>query len=140
MSTGISQPAEIHDLLSRAKVVAVVGVSDKPERASNSVAQYLQRNSHFSLYFVNPLLDEVLGQKSYKSLVEIPEPIDIVDVFRKSEDCLSVAEEAIQVGARAIWLQLGISSADVANRASQAGMKVVMDRCIKIDYDALIKK
>jgi len=130
-------PAEIPELLKAAKTVAVVGISDKPDRASYGVSQYLLENSHFQLFFVNPMIEEVLGQKVYKSLKDIPSHIDIVDVFRKPADCLAVLEESIEVGASAIWLQLGISSADVAVRGDEAGLKVVMDRCIKIDYAAL---
>ena len=130
-------PAEIPHLLRTAKTVAIVGISDKPERASHGVARYLQENSDYELFFVNPLLDEVLGQKVYKSLKDIGVHIDIVDVFRKPADCLAVLEESIEIGADAIWLQLGISVPEVATQGSQAGLSVVMDRCIKIDYAAL---
>ena len=130
-------PAEIPHLLRTAKTVAIVGISDKPERASHGVARYLQENSDYELFFVNPLLDEVLGQKVYKSLKDIGVHIDIVDVFRKAEDCLAVLDESIEIGASAIWLQLGISVPEVATQGSQAGLSVVMDRCIKIDYAAL---
>jgi len=130
-------PGEIPELLRVAKTVAVVGISDKPDRASYGVSQYLLKNSHFELFFVNPLLEEVLGQKVYKSLKDIPVHIDIVDVFRKPADCPQVLAESIEIGASAIWLQLGISSGDVAVRGDEAGLKVVMDRCIKIDYAAL---
>jgi len=130
-------PAEIPELLRIAKTVAVVGISDKPDRASYGVSQYLLENSHFELFFVNPHLEEVLGQKVYKSLKDIPVHIDIVDVFRKPADCLAVLEESIEIGASAIWLQLGISVSEVATRGEEAGLKVVMDRCIKIDYAAL---
>jgi len=130
-------PAEIPHLLRTAKTVAIVGISDKPERASHGVARYLQENSGYELFFVNPLLDEVLGQKVYKSLKDIGVHIDIVDVFRKAEDCLAVLDESIEIGASAIWLQLGISVPEVATQGSEAGLSVVMDRCIKIDYAAL---
>jgi predicted CoA-binding protein len=130
-------PAEIPHLLRTAKTVAIVGISDKPERASHGVARYLQENSGYELFLVNPLLDEVLGQKVYKSLKDIGVHIDIVDVFRKPADCLAVLEESIEIGADAIWLQLGISVPEVATQGSQAGLSVVMDRCIKIDYAAL---
>ncbi len=130
-------PAEIPHLLRTAKTVAIVGISDKAERASHGVARYLQENSEYELFFVNPLLDEVLGQKVYKSLKDIGVHIDIVDVFRKPEDCLAVLDESIEIGASAIWLQLGISVPEVATQGSQAGLSVVMDRCIKIDYAAL---
>ena len=133
----LSSASEINDLLRKSKTVAVVGISDKPERASYGVSKYLLENSHFELLFVNPLLDEVLGQKVYKSLREIPVPIDIVDVFRKPSDCLQVLEESIEIGAKAIWLQLGISVEEVESQGEEAGLTVVMDRCIKIDYAAM---
>ena len=133
----LNSALEISDLLRKSKTVAVVGISDKPERASYGVSKYLLENSHFELFFVNPLLDEVLGQKVYKSLKEISVQIDIVDVFRKPSDCLQVLEESIEIGAKAIWLQLGISVEEVESQGEEAGLTVVMDRCIKIDYAAM---
>ena len=130
--------AEVKTLLQESKNVAIVGISNKEDRASYQVAKWLQEHSHFTLFFVNPVIDEVLGQKTYPSLAEIPEQIDIVDVFRKAEDCPSVLEKAIAIGAKSIWLQLGISNDEVSAKGSEAGMKVVMDRCIKVDYAALI--
>lgn len=130
-------PSEVPNLLRTAKTVAIVGISDKPERASYGVAQYLLESSHYELFFVNPLLENVLGQKVYKSLAEIPVHIDIVDVFRKPADCLAVLDESIEISAGAIWLQLGISVPEVESRGAEAGLAVVMDRCIKIDYAAL---
>jgi predicted CoA-binding protein len=129
---------EIKAILQQSKNVAIVGISNKEDRASYQVAKYLKGNAHFNLYFVNPVIDEVLGQKTYASLADIPDHIDIVDVFRKAEDCPSVLEKAIAIKATTIWLQLGISNDEVAEKGTTAGMKVVMDRCIKIDYDALI--
>ena len=130
--------AEVKSLLQESKTVAIVGISNKEDRASYQVAKWLQAHSHFTLFFVNPVIDEVLGQKTYPSLAEIPEQIDIVDVFRKAEDCPSVLEKAIAIGAKSIWLQLGISNDEVASKGSEAGMQVVMDRCIKVDYANLI--
>jgi predicted CoA-binding protein len=129
--------SEISDLLHRSTTVAIVGVSDKPDRPSFGVAKYLLENSHFELFFVNPVLEEVLGQKVFKSLRDIPVHVDIVDVFRKPADCLSVLEESIKIGAGAIWLQLGISVDEVALKGEKAGLQVVMDRCIKVDYAAM---
>lgn len=129
---------EIKEILQESKRVAIVGISNKEDRASFQVAKWLQSNSHYTLYFVNPVIDEVLGQKTYPSLADIPENIDIVDVFRKSEDCLPVLEKALAIGAKTIWLQLGISNIDVAEKGSVAGMNVVMDRCIKVDYADLL--
>ncbi len=128
---------EISELLRESKSVAIVGVSDKPDRPSYGVARYLLENSHYEIYFVNPLLDEVFGKKVYKSLKEIPVHIDIVDVFRKPADCPEVLAESIDIGAGSIWLQLGITVPEVDSAGNAAGLKVVMDRCIKIDYAAL---
>ena len=125
---------QVKQLLLESKNVAIVGISNKPNRASFQVAQWLQQNSHFTLFFVNPIIDEVLGQKTYPSLADIEEKIDIVDVFRKAEDCPPVLDKAIAAGASSIWLQLGISNGEVAEKGVAAGMNVVMDRCIKIDY------
>ena len=130
-------PKEIPHLLRSAKTVAIVGISDKPDRPSFGVSQYLLENSEYEIFFVNPLVDEVLGKQVYKTLKDIPVHIDIVDVFRKPADCLQVLDEAIAIGAGAIWLQLGISVPEVAERGSATGLAVVMDRCIKIDYAAL---
>ena len=129
---------KIKGILLESKNVAVVGISNKEDRASYQVARWLQSNSHFTLFFVNPVIDEVLGQKTYPSLAEIPEQIAIVDVFRKAEDCPSVLEKAIAIGAKSIWLQLGISNDEVARKGLEAGMQVVMDRCIKVDFANLI--
>ena len=125
---------QVKQLLLDSKTVAIVGISNKPDRASYQVAQWLQQNSHFTLFFVNPVIDEVLGQKTYASLADIEEKIDIVDVFRKAEDCPPVLDKAIAVGAGSLWLQLGISNDEVAENGDSADVKVVMDRCIKIDY------
>jgi predicted CoA-binding protein len=131
--------SEVKALLQDSKNVAIVGISNKEDRASFQVAKWLQDNSHFTLFFVNPVVDEVLGQKTYATLADIPVEIDIVDVFRKAEDCPPVLEKAIAIGAKSIWLQLGITNDEVAEKGAAAGLNVVMDRCIKIDYAALIK-
>ena len=132
--------SDVKGLLQGAKNVAIVGISNKEDRASFQVARWLQANSHFTLFFVNPVIDEVLGQKTYASLADIPEEIDIVDVFRKSEDCPATLDKAIAAGAKSIWLQLGIANDEVSEKGTAAGMQVVMDRCIKVDYDQLITR
>jgi predicted CoA-binding protein len=129
---------DVAALLKKSQNVAIVGISNKEDRASYQVAKWLQEHSHFTLFFVNPVIDEVLGQRTFASLADIPDPIDIVDVFRKAEDCPSVLEKAIAAGAKAIWLQLGIANDEVAEKGAAAGLDVVMDRCIKIDYAALM--
>lgn len=131
--------AEIKALLEKTKTVAIVGISNKEDRASYQVAKWLQANSHFTLFFVNPVIDEVLGEKTYSSLSEIPVPIDMVDVFRRSEETPPTLEKSIEIAAKSIWLQLGIRNDEVAQRGEAAGMKVVMDRCLKVDYANLMK-
>jgi len=129
---------EIRELLLATKTIAIVGVSANTDRASYHVARYLQGKTNYELFFVNPAADEILGQKVYKSLSEIEREIDLVDVFRKPDDCLAVLEEAIAISAKAIWLQLGISVPEVATQGEAAGLKVVMDRCIKIEHAHLL--
>ena len=140
MSWNPQSTSEIKEILQQSKNVAIVGISNKEDRASYQVARWLQANSHFTLYFVNPVIEEVLGQKTYPSLADIPEQIDIVDVFRKAEDCPPVLEKALAIGAKTIWLQLGISSEEVAEKGTAAGIEVVMNRCIKIDYAELLPR
>jgi hypothetical protein len=129
---------EIRKLLLSTKTIAIVGVSANTDRASYHVARYLQKKTQYELFFVNPAADEILGQKVYKSLSEIDKEIDLVDVFRKPDDCLTVLEETIAIKAKAIWLQLGISVPEVATQGEAAGLTVVMDRCIKIDHAHLL--
>ena len=121
------------DLIRRSKSVAIVGASDNPGRASFFVATYLL-SSHFGLYFVNPRLTQILGKPVYPSLAALPVVPDIVDVFRKHDDLPSVLEEAIAVGAKVLWLQLGLWHQDVARKGEAAGLKVIMDRCLKIEH------
>jgi len=138
MSKLLTTPAEVSALVNAVKVVAIVGVSDKPDRASKAVAKYLQDHSQYKLYFVNPLLETVLGEKSYKSLNEIPEQIDMVDVFRKPSDMEAVMDEAISVKAKSFWMQLGISEAVQAERGVQAGMDVVQNLCLKVEFEKYV--
>ena len=133
MAKLIVDSEDIAELVNRVKVVAIVGVSDKPDRASHQVAKYLQENSSYKLYFVNPLIESVLGQTSYKSLTDVPEKIDLVDVFRKAEDMAPIMEEAISVGAKNFWMQLGIKNDVVAQQGVDAGLGVVQDLCLKVE-------
>lgn len=121
---------EIDKILSESRTVAVVGISDKPDRPSHAVARYLQEKG-YRVIPVNPDLSEVLGEKAYKSLSEIPLKVDLVDVFRKSVDVLPVAEEAIRAGARFFWMQEGVTSEAARELLARAGIPVVMDRCMK---------
>jgi predicted CoA-binding protein len=125
-------------LLREAKNIAVVGMSDNPERTSYLIAEAMQR-AGYRIFPVNPNLKEpVLGEKPYASLKEIGEPIDIVNVFRRSEFVMPVAEEAVEVGAKAIWMQLGVVNEEAACYAREHGLTVVMDRCIKVDHAILL--
>lgn len=130
----VTDSTQIRNLIKESRTIAIVGVSDKPERPSYGVAQYLLQHSHYTVFLVNSMLETVLGEKIYHSLSEIPEHIDLVDVFKKPSDCLEVLADAISVGADAIWLQLGITSPEVSEAGAAAGMTVVMDRCLKVDY------
>lgn len=128
---------EIRALLADTKTIAVVGLSDDPARASYGVASYLQRHG-FTIIPVNPnLTGPVLGEQSYASLRDVPVPIDLVDVFRRPEFVPAVVEDAIAVGARAVWMQLGVAHEGAAERAMAAGLQVVMDRCLAVDHRML---
>ena len=137
MSKVITSDNELAQLLSKTKRVAVVGISDKEDRPSNGVSRWLMTNSHLELYFVNPALTTVLGQPCYASLADIPEPIDMVDIFRKVSDIPAVVDEAIAIGAKSIWIQLGLVDEASATRAVNAGLDVAMDLCIKVEYERL---
>jgi len=120
-------------ILRHARSVALVGVSANPLRSSNFVATYLIRTP-YRIYPVNPNYDEVLGLRCYRSLRELPEVPDIVDCFRRAEDLPAVVEEAIEVGAKVVWFQLGLRNDQAARRAREAGLVVVQDRCLKIEH------
>jgi uncharacterized protein len=136
--------AEIKSILEEASSVAVIGVSSNPERASHQVAAYLIEQTHLDVYLVNPTVnDEILGKRVYKSLADLPIVPDIIDVFRKGEDMPTVFETefptiADSAAGKTWWMQLGIVNEEVAKLASDAGMQVVMDRCIKVDYMNLV--
>jgi predicted CoA-binding protein len=116
-------------------VIAVVGLSPDPRRPSHGVARYLQR-AGYRIIPVNPLVDEVLGEQAFPALLKVPEPIDLVDVFRRSEYVASIVEDAIAVGAKAVWLQDGVRDEASAERARRAGLAVVMDDCIMRRHSA----
>ncbi len=121
-------------ILDRSRTVAVVGASDNPARASYFVATYLLSTTPYEVWFVNPRVDEILGRPVYPSLADLPGTPDVVDVFRRPADLPQVGEEAVAAGAGTLWLQLGLWDEDVAHRAEDAGLQVVMDRCLKIEH------
>lgn len=121
-------------ILQRAKTVAIVGASPNPARSSYFVATYLQQSSDYELYFVNPNATEILGQPVYKSLADLPVVPDIVDVFRRGSDIPQVIDEVVAVGAKTVWVQLGIWNEEAAYYGESKGLTVVMDRCIKVEH------
>ncbi|MEG6521451.1 CoA-binding protein [Desulfotomaculum sp. 1211_IL3151] len=123
----------IKELLTQCKTIAVVGLSDKPHRDSYKVAQYLQQHG-YRIIPVHPRIAEVLGEKAYKTLADIPYQVDMVNVFRKSEDTPPVVEEALPLKPKAIWLQLGISNDAAAQLATAAGLEFIQNLCIKVDH------
>jgi uncharacterized protein len=129
---------EIRELLARSRTVAVVGLSDSPHRTSHSIASSLQ-GFGFKIFPVNPNLDgPVLGEDPYGLVAEIPEPVDIVDVFRRSEKVMPTARDAVAAGAKALWMQSGVVNEAAASYARANGLIVVMDRCIMVDYASLV--
>jgi uncharacterized protein len=121
-------------ILRRAKSIAIVGASPNPARSSYFVGTYLQQSSDYRVYFVNPNATEILGQAAYPDLASLPEVPDIVDVFRKGSDIPSVIDDVLAVGAKTVWVQLGIWNEEAARYGESKGLTVVMDRCIKVEH------
>ena len=129
---------EIGDLLRGARTVAVVGLSDRPHRTSHAIATALQ-DYGYRIFPVNPnLRGSVLGEVPYERVADIPTTVDIVDVFRRSEKVMPVAKDAVAAGAKVLWLQSGVINEEAAAYASEHGLTVVMDRCIKVDHASLV--
>jgi predicted CoA-binding protein len=126
-------PEEIKTILENARVVAVVGLSPKPERPSYRVAQYLKDHG-YRIVPVNPGQKEILGEKCYPRLADVPFPVDVVDIFRNVEAIPAIVDEAIAKGAKVVWMQQGLVEPASAEKARKAGLQVVMDRCMKIDH------
>jgi len=120
-------------ILKNAKNIAVVGISDKPGRDSGWIAKFL-RDSGYKVFGVNPALKEFDGIPVYKSLKDIPEPIDIVDIFRRSEFVTEIVQEAIEINAKVIWMQLGVVNYDAEKLAQSAGLTVIMNKCIAVEH------
>jgi predicted CoA-binding protein len=125
----VSEADQITELLKNAKTIAVVGLSNNPMRAAYGVSAYLQSQG-YRIIPVNPEADVVLGEKAYKSLSDVPDQIDVVDIFRRSEFVGPIVDEAIQKGAKAVWMQETVVDEQAAQKARDKGMFVVMDRCI----------
>lgn len=129
----------IEKTLRRSRTIAVVGLSPDPERDSHKVARYL-RDHGYHIIPVNPQVQEVLGKKSYPNLTSIPEPVDVVDIFRRSEAVPPIVEEAIKVKARVVWMQEGVIHQEAAARAQDAGLDVVMDKCMVKEHRRLTEE
>ena len=121
--------ANTSEILRKYKTIAVVGLSNNPSRASYSVSEYMQRQG-YRIIPVNPGHAELLGEKSYRTLEEIPEPVEIVNIFRRSEMILPIVDSAIAIGAKVVWMQEGIENPEAAAKAEAAGLEVVMNTCI----------
>jgi hypothetical protein len=128
--------AQMGRILERTRTVAVVGLSSRPERPAHSVPAYLQRQG-YRIIPVNPTLEQALGEVAYPDLLAVPEPVDVVQIFRRSEDVPPVVEQAIQIGAKAVWMQEGIINEEAADRARRAGLAVVMDVCMRVAHQRL---
>lgn len=132
----IDDIAGLRKLLTETKTIAVVGLSANWHRPSFFAAKYMQEHG-YRIIPVNPAYPEILGERCYPSLSDIPGPVDMVDIFRKPEDVLPLVEEAHAIGARSFWMQLGVINHEAATLAESYGMDVVMDRCVKIEYARL---
>ena len=138
MKTGriITEDDKIRDILKNAKTIAILGLSPKPERDSNRVAGYLKDHG-YRIIPVRPAQKQILGEKAYRSLDDIKEPVDIVDVFRNPAQIIPHAHEAIRLKPKVFWMQLNIENREAADLLTAAGIDVVMDRCIKVDHERL---
>lgn len=125
---------DLEEILRKTRTVAIVGASANPARASHEVWSYLKSASDYELYLVNPTITEVDGTPVYPSLADLPVVPDLVDVFRRREHLPSVLEDTIAVGAKVLWLQLGLRDEQVARDGAAAGLQVVMDRCLKVEH------
>ena len=129
----MTEVQEVTNLLTRTKVITIVGLSPKPDRPSHEVAQFLLARG-YDIIPVNPACVEILGRPCYPDLAAVPRAVDMVDVFRKSEDVLPIAQDAIRIGAKSLWLQLGVINPQATVLAEAAGLIVVENLCIKIEY------
>ena len=129
----------IEQILRQTRTVAIVGASANPSRASHDVWSYLKSASTYALYLVNPTISEIEGTPVYPSLADLPVVPDLVDVFRRHEYLPAVLEDTINVGAKVLWLQLGLWHEQVARDGDAAGLQVVMDRCLKVDHARMIR-
>lgn len=133
----LTNMTEIKEIIKNCRTIAVVGLSPKANRPSNMVAKYMQE-AGFRIIPVNPGQTEILGEACYASLLDIKEPVDLVDIFRRPEDVVPVVEDAVKIRAKAVWMQQGIVNEEAARLARDNGLLVVMDRCLKVDHADLM--
>ncbi|MBA4741899.1 MAG: CoA-binding protein [Azoarcus sp.] len=134
----IPTDSQLRELLANTRTIAVVGMSPRPERPSHYVAQYMREHG-YTIVPVNPGHHEIAGLACYPSLREVPLAIDMVNVFRRAEDTPPIAHEAVAIGAKSLWLQLGIASAESSRIATAGGLEVVMDLCVKVEHARLFE-
>jgi hypothetical protein len=134
----IEDDAAIREILKRSKTIAVVGASPKPGRDSGTIADYLARKG-YTVIPVNPAYAEIFGKKCFPDLTSIGAPVDIVDIFRRPDEVMPIVDEAIRIRAGTIWMQLDVVNEDAARRAEEAGLNVIMDRCIAVEYRRLVQ-
>lgn len=126
-------PGTIRTILSTTKTIAIVGLSPKPERPSYFVGTYLNYEG-YRVIPVNPRASEIFGEKAYPDLLSIPDKVDMVNVFRQPDECVEIAKQAVQIGAKTLWLQLRVVNLEAAEIAAKAGLNVIMDKCVKIEH------
>jgi uncharacterized protein len=139
MPTSELSDADLRRILTEARVIAVVGHSDRPDRPSYQIAAFL-RQAGYTVYPVNATVSHIDGEVSYPNLQAVPEPVDIVNVFRRSRHLSAIVDDAIAVKAGVVWAQSGISDENAAQKAVAAGLEIVMDRCIRTEYARLISR
>ena len=129
--------SHIEEILRDYKRIAVVGVSDKPSRDSHSVTKFMIRQG-YEVYPVNPMIQKVLERRCYPDLLSLPDKVELIDIFRKPDQVEPIIEQAIEIDAKAVWMQLGVINYNAAEKALKAGLRVVMDRCWKIEFNRLV--
>ncbi|MBI5021615.1 MAG: CoA-binding protein [Ignavibacteriales bacterium] len=133
------QNSIIENILRNAKTIALVGASDKPTRDSYHIMKFLME-AGYNVIPVNPAYTEVLGKKCFPDLRQLEEPVDIVDIFRRSDEVLSIVQDAMLIGAPTVWMQMGVFNEEAASIAERAGINVIMNKCIKVEYQVLMQK
>lgn len=134
----MNEDKKIRGVLQEYKTIVVVGCSRDPEKDAHKVPKYLKEHG-YKIIPINPFADKILGERVYKTFSEIKEPIDIIDIFRPSEECLQVVKEAIKLKPKVIWMQLGIKNTEAAKLAERSGIEVILDKCIMMEHKRLVK-